>query len=56
MSEPHDRLSTDPPRPPGTPDVDDIVGDPTAGDDGPRTEPADADVADADAPAVEPPD
>jgi len=28
MTEPHDKLTTDPPRPPGTPDVDEIVGDP----------------------------
>ncbi len=24
----HSKLTTDPPRPPGTPDVDDLVGDP----------------------------
>jgi hypothetical protein len=48
----HDKLTTDPPRPPGTPDVDDLVGDPVPT--GAREEP-DEDVA-ADAVSVEPPD
>jgi hypothetical protein len=47
-----DKLTTDPPLPPGTPDIDELVGDPTPGagsgrsDDaaGPRTEPDDEDV------------
>jgi hypothetical protein len=56
VTEPQDRLSTDPPRPPGTPDVDELVDDPATGDDGPRVEPDDEDVVDDDAPAVEPPD
>jgi hypothetical protein len=48
-----DKLTTDPPRPPGTPDVDELVGgpDPT----GDRVEPDDEDVSD-DAASVEPPD
>ena len=54
MSEPHDRLTTDPPRPPGTPDVDDIVGDPVPTGEQ-RTEPENEDVTD-DTVAVEPPD
>ena len=51
---PDAKLTTDPPRPPGTPDVDDLVGDPVPT--GERVEPDDEDVVDADAPAVEPPD
>jgi hypothetical protein len=56
MPEPHDELTTDPPRPPGTPDVDEIVGDPLpTGAQIERVEPDDEDVAD-DTGAVEPPD
>jgi hypothetical protein len=56
MSESHDKLTTDPPRPPGTPDVDEIVGDPLpTGEQIERVEPDDEDVAD-DTGAVEPPD
>ena len=55
MTEPHENLTTDPPRPPGTPDVDDLVGDPVPGSDGPRDEPDDDDVA-SDTVSVEPPD
>ncbi len=56
MPEPHDELTTDPPRPPGTPDVDEIVGDPLpTGEQIERVEPDDEDVAD-DTGAVEPPD
>ena len=52
----HDELTTDPPRPPGTPDVDDIVGDPLpTGEQISRVEPDDEDVTD-DAASVEPPD
>ena len=60
MTEPHDELTTDPPRPPGTPDVDEIVGDPLpTGEQIERVEPAAEDAAEPDgedtAP-VEPPD
>ena len=52
----HDELTTDPPRPPGTPDVDEIVGDPLpTGEQIERVEPDDEDVTD-DTVAVEPPD
>jgi len=56
----HDKLTTDPPRPPGTPDVDDIVGDPLpTGEQIDRSarekEPETEDVSDGGAP-VEPPD
>jgi hypothetical protein len=52
----HDKLTTDPPRPPGTPDVDDIVGDPLpTGEQLGRSEPENEDVTD-DTAAVEPPD
>ena len=53
----HEKLTTDPPRPPGTPDVDELVGDPVpAGEGGQeRDEPTDEDVA-ADTVSVEPPD
>jgi len=52
----HDKLTTDPPRPPGTPDVDDIVGDPVpTGEQIDRSEPENEDVTD-DTAAVEPPD
>lgn len=50
-----DKLTTDPPRPPGTPDVDDLVGDPVPTADGPRESPEDEDVA-SDTVSVEPPD
>jgi len=53
----HDKLTTDPPRPPGTPDVDDIVGDPVpTGEQIDRSEPENEDVTDDDPVAVEPPD
>jgi hypothetical protein len=57
MTEPHEKLTTDPPRPPGTPDVDDLVGDPVpaAASDADRDEPEDEDVA-MDTVSVEPPD
>jgi hypothetical protein len=62
-----DKLTTDPPLPPGTPDVDELVGDPTRSDEpaAPRTEPEDEDVtsdgedgedAASDTVSVEPPD
>jgi hypothetical protein len=56
VTEPHDKLTTDPPQPPGAPDVDDLVGEsaPSAAQ-GPRTEPEDEDVA-SDPVSVEPPD
>lgn len=54
MTEPDHELTTDPPRPPGTPDVDDIVGDPVPTGEQ-RTEPQDEDVTD-DTASVEPPD
>ena len=55
MTEP-DKLTTDPPRPPGTPDVDDLVGDPVPTvEQIPRTEPENEDVTD-DTVSVEPPD
>lgn len=45
MTEPHDKLTTDPPRPPGTPDVDDLVGDPVpTGEQIERSEPDNEDV------------
>jgi len=53
MTEPHDKLTTDPPRPPGTPDVDDLVGDPVPT--GEQITPDDEDVTD-DTVSVEPPD
>ena len=58
MTESHDKLTTDPPRPPGTPDVDDIVGDPvpTGEQIGRREQPENEDVTDDDPVAVEPPD
>jgi len=54
----HDELTTDPPRPPGTPDVDEIVGDPvpTGEQIDRREEPENEDVTDDDPVAVEPPD
>jgi hypothetical protein len=57
MSEPDEPLTTDPPRPPGTPNVDDLVGDPvpTGERTRPRTEPDDEDVT-SDTVSVEPPD
>jgi hypothetical protein len=53
----HEKLTTDPPRPPGTPDVDELVGDPvpTGGGGQERDEPTDEDVA-SDTVSVEPPD
>jgi hypothetical protein len=54
MTDPADKLTTDPPRPPGTPDVDDLVGDPMQ-EQGRRVEPDDEDVTD-DTVSVEPPD
>jgi hypothetical protein len=59
MTESHEKLTTDPPRPPGTPDVDDLVGDPVpgAGSDGTRDEPdPPADDRASDTVTVEPPD
>ena len=60
MTDPR-KLTTDPPRPPGTPDVDDLVGDPLpAGEQ--SDEPHNEDVTSedeeptADAVSVEPPD
>ena len=55
---PPDKLTTDPPRPPGTPDVDEIVGDPvpTGEQIDRREEPENEDVTDDDPVAVEPPD
>ena len=50
----HENLTTDPPRPPGTPDVDDIVGDPVPTGEQ-RSEPQDEDVTDETV-SVEPPD
>ena len=44
---PADKLTTDPPRPPGTPDVDELVGDPVPAAER-RTRPDDEDVPDAD--------
>ena len=56
MTDPSDKLTTDPPRPPGTPDVDELVGDPVpSAEKGPRTEPDDEDVT-SDTVSVEPPD
>jgi hypothetical protein len=66
MTDSPDKLTTDPPRPPGTPDVDDLVGAPSP-EPGPRLEPGDEDVtgtdatleeedADGDPVTVEPPD
>jgi hypothetical protein len=52
MTEP-EKLTTDPPRPPGTPDVDDLVGEPTPA--GNRAEPDEQDLS-SDAVSVEPPD
>jgi hypothetical protein len=48
-----DKLTTDPPRPPGTPDVDELVGEPTPARD--RVEPDEEDVT-REGPSVEPPD
>ena len=62
MTDAPDKLTTDPPRPPGTPDVDELVGDPvpTGEPAGSRTEPEDEDVTDedraSDTVSVEPPD
>jgi hypothetical protein len=50
----HDKLTTDAPRPPGTPDVDDLVGDPLPTGEQ-RIDP-DAEDDAVDAAAVEPPD
>ena len=56
MTDGHEKLTTDPPRPPGTPDVDEIVGDPLpTGEQIPRVEPDDEDVTEETA-SVEPPD
>lgn len=56
VTESPSKLTTDPPRPPGTPDVDDLVGDPMpARERGARNESAEDDVDD-DPVAVEPPD
>lgn len=56
MTQSPEQLTTDPPRPPGTPDVDDLVGDPLpAREEGARDESAEDDVDD-DSVAVEPPD
>jgi hypothetical protein len=47
MTEPHDKLTTDPPRPPGTPDVDEIVDDPLpTGEQIERSEPEEEDGTD----------
>ena len=53
------KLTTDPPRPPGTPDVDDLVGDPVPAaeqSDEPRNEDVTDEDGTADAVSVEPPD
>ena len=60
MTDPR-KLTTDPPRPPGTPDVDDLVGDPVpAGEqsDEPHNEDVTSEDEDqeADPVSVEPPD
>jgi hypothetical protein len=57
MTNSPERLTTDPPRPPGTPDVDELVGDPlpTGEQIERREEPENEDVTDETA-AVEPPD
>jgi hypothetical protein len=62
VTEPHEKLTTDPPRPPGTPDVDDLVGDPVPGtaseaerDQPAHEDPAAEDLA-SDTVSVEPPD
>lgn len=41
------KLTTDPPRPPGTPDVDELVGDPVPAA-GRRTRPENEDIPDED--------
>jgi hypothetical protein len=54
----HSKLTTDPPRPPGTPDVDDLVGDPVPTGEQrrePDREPEGEDVT-SDTVSVEPPD
>ncbi len=68
VTDSHDKLTTDPPRPPGTPDVDELVGDPVPaadrpqeGSDGSRGGKSDGDVphgedVDSDTVRVEPPD
>jgi hypothetical protein len=50
-----DKLTTDPPRPPGTPDVDELVGEPVPdrGTGAPRTEPGNEDVTGADRAAAD---
>jgi hypothetical protein len=56
MTDSPDKLTTDPPRPPGTPDVDDLVGDPVpTGEQEDRSVPDDEDVS-GDPVSVEPPD
>ena len=58
MTDPR-KLTTDPPRPPGTPDVDDLVGDPVPAaeqSDGPHNEDVTDEHRDADPVSVEPPD
>ena len=55
MTDSTDKLTTDPPRPPGTPDVDDLVRDPIPT--GEQITPDDEDVnPDADPVSVVPPD
>ena len=53
MTDSTDKLTTDPPRPPGTPDVDDLIGDPIPT--GEQITPDDEDV-NPDTVSVEPPD
>jgi len=56
VTDPHAKLTTDPPRPPGTPDVDELVGDPIpAAPHGRRSEPDDEDIV-SQTVAAEPPD
>ena len=54
MTDSPDKLTTDPPRPPGTPDVDDLVRDPTPAGERDIT-PEDEDVT-SDPVSIEPPD
>lgn len=57
IDSPTGKLTTDPPRPPGAPDVDDLVRDPTpTGDPAGARRPEDEDVTEEDTVSVEPPD
>jgi hypothetical protein len=61
MRDQDENLTTDPPRPPGTPDVDELVGDPTPSsrstrpDEPDHDDPGQEDAA-SDTVSVEPPD